>query len=58
MQRPKLRPYIDAMRAEIATCVRIPADCVSVKATTTERMGFEGEERGVSATAIALIERN
>ncbi|MBQ5753504.1 MAG: 2-C-methyl-D-erythritol 2,4-cyclodiphosphate synthase [Alistipes sp.] len=58
MQRPKLRPYIDAMRAEIAACVRIPADCVSVKATTTERMGFEGEERGVSATAIALIERN
>lgn len=55
MQRPKLRPYIDAMRAEIARTIGIDVDCVSVKATTTERMGFEGEERGVSATAVALI---
>ena len=55
MQRPKLRPYIDAMRAEIARTIGIDLDCVSVKATTTERMGFEGEERGVSATAVALI---
>ena len=55
MQRPKLRPYIDAMCAEIARAAGIAADCVSVKATTTERLGFEGEERGVSATAVALI---
>ena len=55
MQRPKLRPYIDAMRAEIAKVAGIDTDCVSVKATTTEHLGFEGEERGVSATAIALI---
>lgn len=55
MQRPKLRPYIDAMRAEIAKAAGIDVDCVSVKATTTEHLGFEGEERGVSATAIALI---
>ncbi len=55
MQRPKLRPYIDAMRAEIARTIGIDVDCVSVKATTTERMGFEGEERGVSAMAVALI---
>lgn len=55
MQRPKLRPYIDAMRAEIAKAAGIDTDCVSVKATTTEHLGFEGEERGVSATAIALI---
>ena len=57
MQRPKLRPYIDAMRAEIARSAGIAADCVSVKATTTERLGFEGEERGVSATAVVLIYR-
>ncbi|MBO5771987.1 MAG: 2-C-methyl-D-erythritol 2,4-cyclodiphosphate synthase [Alistipes sp.] len=55
MQRPKLRPYIDAMREEMARVVGIDVDCVSVKATTTERLGFEGEERGVSATAAVLI---
>lgn len=55
MQRPKLRPYIDSMREEIARVVGINVDCVSVKATTTERLGFEGEERGVSATAAVLI---
>lgn len=55
MQRPKLRPYIDAMRAEIAKAAGVDVDCVSVKATTTEHLGFEGEERGVSAMAIALI---
>lgn len=55
MQRPKLRPYIDAMRAEIAKSVGIDVDAVSVKATTSEHLGFEGEERGVSATAVALV---
>ncbi len=55
MQRPKLRPYIDAMREQIAQAVGIDVDCVSVKATTTERLGFEGEEKGVSATAVVLI---
>lgn len=55
MQRPKLRPYIDSMREEIARVVGVDVDCVSVKATTTERLGFEGEERGVSATAAVLI---
>jgi 2-C-methyl-D-erythritol 2,4-cyclodiphosphate synthase len=55
MQRPKLRPYIDAMRERIAACIGIDSDCVSVKATTTEYLGFEGEEKGVSATAVALI---
>ena len=55
MQRPKLRPYIDSMRAEIAAAAGVGVDCVSVKATTTERRGFEGEELGVSATAVALV---
>ena len=54
-QAPKLRPYIDAMREQIAQAVGIDVDCVSVKATTTERLGFEGEEKGVSATAVVLI---
>ena len=55
MQRPKLRPYIDLMREQIAACANVAIDAVSVKATTTERLGFEGEELGVSATAVVLI---
>lgn len=55
MQRPKLRPYIDSMREQIALCVGIDVESVSVKATTTEHLGFEGEELGVSATAVVLI---
>ena len=55
MQRPKLRPYIDAMRAAMAGAMGIDTDRVSVKATTTERLGFEGREEGVSVSAVALI---
>lgn len=57
MQRPKLRPRIDAMRRAMAEAMDIETDCVSVKATTTERLGFEGREEGVSATAVALVRR-
>lgn len=55
MQRPKLRPYIDMMRQALAEAMSVAVDRVSVKATTTERLGFEGEEKGVSATAVALV---
>ena len=55
MQRPKLRPHIDLMRETLARVMGLDRDCVSIKATTTERLGFEGEERGVSAHAVALI---
>ena len=55
MQRPKLRPYIPAMRAAIAGAMGVDDDRVSVKATTTEQLGFEGREEGVSVTAVALI---
>ncbi len=58
MQRPKLRPHIDLMRQRIAEAAGIAVEQVSVKATTTERLGFEGEEKGVSATAIALLVKN
>lgn len=57
MQRPKLRPYIDRMREALAEAMSIKIDQVSVKATTTERLGFEGREEGVSVSAIALIFR-
>ena len=55
MQRPKLRPHIDAMRAAMAEAMGVETDRVSVKATTTERLGFEGREEGVSVSAVALI---
>ena len=55
MQRPKLRPHIDLMRERIADAVGISVEQVSVKATTTEHLGFEGEEKGVSATAVCLL---
>ena len=57
MQRPKLRPYIDAMRAAMAGAMGIDMERVSVKATTTEHLGFEGREEGVSVSAVALIFR-
>lgn len=55
MQHPKLRPHIDLMRERLSEVVGIPADRISVKATTTERLGFEGREEGVSATAVTLL---
>ena len=57
MQRPKLRPHIDLMRERIAEAAGVEVEQVSVKATTTEHLGFEGEEKGVSATAICLLTR-
>ena len=58
MQRPKLRPHIDRMRERIAEAIGIGVEQVSVKATTTEHLGFEGEEKGVSATAVCLLIKN
>lgn len=55
MQRPKLRQYIDEMRANIAKDLKLNIDRVSVKATTTENLGFEGREEGVSCIASALL---
>jgi 2-C-methyl-D-erythritol 2,4-cyclodiphosphate synthase len=55
MQRPKLRPHIDRMRERLSEVVGIDTERISVKATTTEHLGFEGEERGVSATAVCLL---
>ena len=56
-QRPKMRPYIDEMRANIASACGISLDFVSVKATTEEKLGFTGREEGVSAHAVCLIEK-
>lgn len=55
-QRPKVGPYIDSMRQSIAQQLSIPVSCVSVKATTTEHLGFEGRQEGISSHAVVLIE--
>ena len=57
MQRPKIRTYIDKMRANIANDLELDIDRVSIKATTTENLGFEGREEGISAIANVLILR-
>ena len=56
-ERPKLNPHIPAMCQCMAQVMGIDTDCVSVKATTTERLGFTGRQEGISAYAVALIER-
>ncbi len=55
-QAPKLAPYIDDMRKNIAFACNIDVDCVSVKATTEEHLGFTGALQGISAHAVCLIE--
>lgn len=54
-QAPKMAPHIDKMRQNIADDLNIPIDCVSVKATTTEGLGFTGRQEGIAAQATALI---
>lgn len=57
-QRPKLSPHIPAMQQTLARVMGVEEDCVSIKATTTERLGFEGREEGISASCVCLIERD
>ncbi len=54
-ERPKLNPHIPQMQQTLAEVMGTDVDCVSIKATTTERLGFTGREEGISAYAVALI---
>lgn len=56
-QRPKLAPYITAMRENVAKVLEAPLDSVNIKATTTEHLGFEGEGKGISTQAVCLLIR-
>lgn len=56
-QAPKLSPYREQMRENLAKACGIPVESIGVKATTTERLGFEGREEGISAQAVALVAR-
>ena len=54
-ERPKLNPHIPQMQQTLAEVMGTDVDCVSIKATTTEHLGFTGREEGISAYAVALI---
>lgn len=55
LEKPKIMPYVDAMRACIATICKVTIDDISVKATTNEKLGYIGNEEGVNAYAVALM---
>ncbi len=57
LEKPRLNPHIDAMKKVLAPLMKISEDDVSIKATTSERLGFVGREEGVNAYAVALISR-
>jgi 2-C-methyl-D-erythritol 2,4-cyclodiphosphate synthase len=57
LEKPKIKPYVDEMRAVIASILHITIDDVSVKATTTEKMGFAGREEGLVALCSALLQK-
>ena len=57
LQLPKLAPFIDTMKLELSNCMRIDVNDISIKATTTERLGFVGKEKGISAYATVLINK-
>jgi 2-C-methyl-D-erythritol 2,4-cyclodiphosphate synthase len=54
-QAPKMSPYIDQMRLNIASDCDVPVDRVNIKATTTEMLGFEGRGEGIAAQAVCLL---
>ena len=56
LQAPKIAPYIEMMRSTLSNLLNLDIGQISVKATTTEKLGFEGREEGVSAYAVVLIE--
>ena len=57
LEEPRISPYRDEMRARVAAALAVEPDRIGIKATTTERLGFEGRGEGVGAQAVVLLER-
>ena len=57
LQQPKINPYIPEMKKTLSQVLQIDEDTISIKATTTEKLGYVGREEGVSAYAVVLIEK-
>ena len=57
LEKPKIKPYVEAMQATIAAIIGVSNDDVSLKATTAEQLGFIGREEGVMANAVALLKK-
>jgi 2-C-methyl-D-erythritol 2,4-cyclodiphosphate synthase len=57
-EQPKLNPYIPSMQEKLAEVMGIASDAVSIKATTSEKMGFVGREEGITAYAVALVSKS
>ena len=55
-ERPKISPHRERMRENLAAALGVPVEAIGVKATTTERLGFEGREEGIGAQAVVLLE--
>ncbi len=56
-QKPKMLPHIEQMRKNVAQDIEVELDCVNIKATTTEKLGFEGREEGISSMAVVLLDK-
>ena len=56
-QKPKMLPHIEQMRKNVAQDIEVVLDCVNIKATTTEKLGFEGREEGISSMAVVLLDK-
>lgn len=57
-QAPRMAPHIEAMCRHIAEDLQVAVDCINVKATTTEKLGFEGRKEGIAAQAVVLIKKS
>jgi len=58
LETPKINPYIPQIKTTLAGIMHIPEDCLSIKATTNEKMGYIGREEGISAYSVALIQKS
>jgi len=57
-EQPKLKPYIDEMRKQVAEALGVEIEAISIKATTEERLGFTGREEGIKSYAVVLLKKS